>query len=153
MITLALFQKMVADNVAGLIGDENNPKRNFYWEEAPLQSNGEPARGVWLITRPGNIDRTRKGLNLRTTVDFYVAFKDKVKIEKVHQAIRHWLTENRSICELSGSLGTTEYSYSNIRIQPTTTPQNSGVTENGLFVKVASAELIYDDELTNKKGL
>lgn len=145
MITLALFRKMVEEGVAGLIGDETNPKRNFYWEEVPLQSQGQPARGVWLITRPGNIERTRKGLNLRTTVDFYVAFKDKVKIEDVHQAIRRWLIDNRSICELKGNLGTTSYHYSNIRIQPTTTPQNSGATENGLFVKVASAEIIYDD--------
>lgn len=155
MITLALFDRMVSEEVAGLIGDENSPKRNFFWEEAPLTIDGEYSKlasGVWLITRPGNIDSTTKGLNLKTTVDFYVAFKDKIRIEEVHQAIRHWLTKNRYICHLSSRTGdTATYQFSNIRIRPTTTPQNSGVTENGLFIKVASALLVYDDDLTNKR--
>jgi len=155
MITLALFDCMVEEKVADLIGDESDPKRNFFWEEAPLTIDGEYSKlasGVWLITRPGNIDSTSKGLNLKTTVDFYVAFKDKIRIEEVHQSIRHWLTENRYICHLSSRTGdTTTYQFSNIRIRPTTTPQNSGVTENGLFIKVASALLVYDDDLTKQE--
>lgn len=152
MITLALFDRMVEEKVAGLIGGDEDTNRNFFWEEAPLTVDGEYSKlasGVWLITRPGYIDGTKKGLNLKTTVDFYVAFKDKVRIEEVHQTIRHWLTENRYICSLSSRPGDTiNYQFSNIRIQPTTTPQNSGVTENGVFIKVASALLVYDDVLT-----
>lgn len=152
MITLALFEEMIRQKVAGLIGDDDDPKRNFYWEEAPLTNQKDLssiARGVWLVTRPGNIEGTNKGLNLRTTVDFYVAMPDKVQTEQIHQEIRHWLTETRYLCQLSGSLGDTSYQFSNIRIRPTTTAQNSGITENGLIVKVASAELVYDDDLTN----
>lgn len=152
MITLALFQEMVRQKVAGLIGDENSMLRNFYWEEAPLRDPKDInsiARGVWLITRPGNIDQTRKGLNLRTTVDFYVAMPDKVQTEQIHSEIRRWLTKTMYICKLGGSLGDTNYQFSNIRIRPTTTAQNNGVTENGLIVKVASAELVYDDDLQN----
>lgn len=143
MITLALYQKMQQDNVAGLAD-----LGNFYWEEMPLQHDGEPASGVWLITRPGNIENTTRGLNLRSTVDFYVGLEDKVEIENFLAQIRNWVTTNRYFCELSGSIGDTNYHFTNIRIRPTTTPQNSGVTENGIFVKVASAEIIYDDELT-----
>lgn len=146
MITLALYNKMITENVAGLADTGE-----FYWEEAPLQHDGEPASGVWLITRPGNIQNTRRGLNLRSTVDFYVALADKVKIEQTLAAIRDWLTQNRWFCALSGSDGDATYQFSNIRIRPTTTPQNNGVTENGLFVKVASAEVIYDDDLTNQR--
>lgn len=144
MITLALYQKMLADNVAGL-----KDRGNFYWEEMPLQRNGQPAKGVWIITRAGNIDNSRKGLNLRSTVDFYVALADKPQIEQTLAEIRKWITTNRCICRLSGSTGDVNYQFSNIRMQPTTTPQNSGVTENGLFIKVASASVIYDDDLTN----
>lgn len=153
MITLALFDRMVEEQVAGLIGADDAEERNFFWEEAPLTRDGQYdklASGVWLITRPGNIDQTKKGLNLRTTVDFYVAFKNKIRIEEVHQAIRHWLTQNKYICSLRSRPGdTTNYQFSNIRIKPTTTPQNNGITENGLFIKVASALLVYDDDLTN----
>lgn len=152
MITLALFNEMVRQKVAGLVGDEDSMLRNFYWEEAPLTNQKDLssiARGVWLITRPGNIQTTTKGLNLRTTVDFYVAMNDKVETERIHQDIRQWLTKTMYICQLSGSLGDANYQFSNIRIRPTTTAQNSGVTENGLIVKVASAELVYDDDLQN----
>lgn len=140
MITLALFEKMAEENVAGL-----TKNADFFWEEAPLQSNGAPAQGVWLITRGGDSTTSRKGLNLRTTVDFYVAFKNKVKTETVHKLIRDWLTNALGFCELSGSVGGTSYSYCNIRVRPTSTPENAGVTENGLIVKVASVELIYDN--------
>lgn len=150
MITLALFNEITRQGVAGLIGDENDPKRNFYWEEAPLTNQKDLssiARGVWLITRPGNIQQSRKGLNLRTTVDFYVAMADKVETEQILQQIRRWLTKTLYLCELKGDLEGTRYQFSNIRIRPTTTTQNSGITQNGLIVKTASAELIYDDDL------
>lgn len=140
MITLALFKKMTDDGVADLTRN-----KDFFWEEIPLQHDGKPASGVWLITRPGNISNTRKGLNLRTTVDFYVASKNKVKTEQIHQAIRQYLTQNQCFCNLSGSVGNINYQFHNVRIRPATTPQNEGATENDLIVKVASAELVYDE--------
>ena len=142
MITLAIFKKMAEDQVAGLTKDVD-----FFWEEAPLQKNGQPAKGVWLITRGGDVSTTTKGLNLRTTVDFYVAFANKAKAEYTLRAIQEWLRQNLSICTLQGEIDGTEYSYSysNIRIRPTMTPQNEGTTENGLIVKVASALLVYDE--------
>ncbi|MCM1218191.1 MAG: hypothetical protein NC548_27210 [Lachnospiraceae bacterium] len=140
MITLALFEKMAEDGVGGLTRNQD-----FFWEEVPLQHSGNPASGVWLVTRPGNISTTHRGLNLRTTVDFYIATENKVKTEALHDAIRKYLTKNMCFCELSGSVGGISYKYSNIRIRPTTTPQNAGATENNLIVKVASTELVYDE--------
>lgn len=144
MITLALFQKMAEERVAGL-----KPNRNFFWEEAPLQREGRPAHGVWIITRGGDASRSHRKLNLRTTVDFYVAFGNKPKIEKIHAAILDWIVQNRCICELTGQLDDGEdrydWDFRNVRMSPTTTPQNDGITDNGLLVKVASALVIYDD--------
>lgn len=142
MITLALFRKMVEDKVANLTRN-----KDFFWDEVPLQHKGEPASGVWLVTRPGNISSTRKGLNLRTTVDFYIATRNKVHTEELHTAIRKYLTEHKYFCELSGSVGGVNYQLYNVRIRPVTTPQNAGATENNLIVKVASAELVYDEKL------
>lgn len=140
MITLALFEQMAVDGVAGLTKNQG-----FYWEEMPLQSNGSPAQGVWLVTRTGDASRSRKGLNLQTNVDFYVAYKDKVKTEKAQRDILDYFLKNQCFCDLSGSVGSTSYSYSNIRVFPTSTPQNDGVTENGLIVKMASFKLVYDE--------
>lgn len=141
MIVLALFRKMVEEQVAGLVEDEN-----FFWEEAPLQKNGAPAKGVWLVTRSGSLQTSNKGLNMRTTVDFYVAMPNKVQTEQIHQQIREWLTKTLYFCQLKGEEGGVSYNFSNIRIRPTRTPDNLGATKNGLIVKMASAELIYDEE-------
>lgn len=142
MITLGLFEKMAEEKVAGLAKNQN-----FYWEEIPLQKDGSPAQGVWLVTRQGDLSGSNNGLNLRSVVDFYVGFANKVKTESTHLAITRWLLQNKSICELSGSVGGTTYSYRNIRIRQIATPENGGATENGTIVKIASAQLTYD--LTN----
>ena len=139
MITLALLKQMESDEVADLTIDTN-----CFWEQAPLQKDGRPASGVWLVTRGGNASNSPKGYNLRSTVDFYVALANKPKTEAVHQEILEWIIANPCICELSGSIGGITYDYKNIRIRPTTTPQNFVVTENNLVVKIASAEIIYD---------
>lgn len=139
MITLAILQKMAADGVANLVADQN-----FFWEEAPLQKNGEPAQGVWIVTRGGNLNNTPKGLNQRTIADFYIAFNDKTKTETVARDIIDWIRHNLGICELRGVVGDSRYAFANIRIRPTTSPSNQGVTSNGLIVKMTSAELYYD---------
>lgn len=138
MITLALLEQMVQDKVADLTID-----KDLFWEEAPLQKDGKPASGVWLVTRGGNAGDA-KGRNLHTTVDFYVALANKPKTEAVHQRILEWIIANQCFCELSGSVGGTTYAFTNVRVRPTVTPQNFGATENGLIVKIASAEVIYD---------
>lgn len=139
MITLAILKQMAQDQVAGLVVDQN-----FFWEEMPLRRNGEPAQGVWLVTRGGG-ESTRTGLNQHTTVDFYVAFDSKPKTEEVLEEIRKWIQRTPVICELSGSAGNIRYSFENVRIRPATTPQNYGATENGMIVKLASAEIYYDN--------
>lgn len=139
MITLAILQKMAADGVADLQVD-----KNFFWEEAPLQKNGEPAQGVWIVTRGGSLATTPHGLNQRTTADFYVAFNDKTKTEATLRDILTWIRANLGICELSGRVGDNRYRFENIRIRPTASPTNYGTTTNGMIVKLASAEIYYD---------
>lgn len=139
MIALAILQQMASENVAGLTLD-----KDFFWEELPLQKDGNPAQGVWLVTRGGSAVNTPKGINQHSTLDFYVAFSNKAKTEATHAMILGWIRENPTICELSGIVKGGSYSFSNIRIRPTTTPQNYGATENGNIVKFASVDVIYD---------
>lgn len=139
MITLAILEQMEYEEVAGIKVDTN-----AFWEQAPLLKDGKPAQGIWLVTRGGDASNSPKGLNLKSTVDFYVALANKPKTEKVHQQILEWILKNPCICELSGSVGGTTYNYENIRIRPTTTPQNFIVSENGLVIKLASANITYD---------
>lgn len=139
MITIAIFRQMASEQVAGLTSD-----KDFFVEELPLQKDGKPAQGTWLVTRGGSARNTPKGLNQHTTIDFYVAYNNKALEDDIHQQIMAWLRANRVICSLSGSVGGSSYSFSNIRINPATTPQNMGATENGNIVKLASADITYD---------
>ncbi len=147
MITLALFRQMRDDQVADLRGAETDPKRNFYWEEMPVAADGKFPEGVWLVTRGGSAENSPKGLNLHTTVDFYVTFENKTKTEWVQAQILDYILAHKCFCLLEGSVGEISYHFTNVRLKPTQTPQNAGVTTNGLIVKVASVEIVYDKEV------
>ncbi len=137
MITLALLNQMADDRVAGLEADQS-----LFWEELPLQAKGQPAEGVWLVTRGGSSGFN--GRNLHTVVDIYVAYNDKTETAAVEQEIWRWILKNHSFCELKGECGKAKYHFENVRIASTQTPQNMGATKNGAIVKVSSVEIIYN---------
>lgn len=139
MIAIAILKQMAEENVAGLTLD-----KDFFCEELPLQKDGFPAQGVWIVTRGGSSRNTPNGINQHTTLDFYVAFKNKAKTDETHAKISEWVRQNTYICKLSGNVGGTSYDVRNIRIWPTTTPQTFGATENGNIVKFASIDVTFD---------
>ena len=73
-----------------------------------------------------------------------MAYSNRAKAENIQKTILDWIRANSSICELSGTVGGISYSFANIRIRPTTTPQNMGATTNGLLIKMASMDVTYD---------
>ena len=138
MITLAILQQMAHD-ITDLETDQN-----FFWEELPLYHDGTPAEGVWIVTRGGSAINTPNGHNLKCTIDFYVADKNKVHAEAYLAEIADWIRQHRVICDLSGNAGDSSYAFENVRITSTTTPMNNGATTNGNIVKIASANVVYD---------
>lgn len=146
MITIALLRKM-AEDIEDLVLD-----KNLFCEELPVRPDGSFAQGVWAVSRGGSIANNAEGINLNSVIDIYVALGDRIAIETTHRNIAEWANKNRFICELSGSVGGTYYELSNIRIRQTRTPQNSGITENGVLVKVSSLEVFYDSINNNEGG-
>ena len=47
-------------------------------------------------------------------------------------------------------MGGQTMTFYNVRIRPTSTPQNTGATENGDIVKFASIDVIYDTPTINQ---
>lgn len=139
MITLALFQHMAEQKVAGLVADEN-----FFYDEMPMQRDGKPASGVWVITRSGTTGNSSRPLNVRSIADFYIAMSNKATAAAIHAQIMDWVTKTKYICDLSGSVGGVAYHFANVRMRVTATPANVGITENGFLVKMISVQLIYD---------
>lgn len=137
MITAAILIAM-ANDITGLTIDEN-----AFWEELPLQKDGKPAQGLWIVTR-GGYQTNAKGINNRTIADIYVAIPDKTKTEATHEQVSAWIRSHPTICELRGAIGDSRYNFENIRIRPATTPSEYGATANGAIVKLASAEIYFD---------
>lgn len=137
MITAAILKAM-AEDINDLTIDQN-----AFWEELPLHSDGKPADGLWVVTRGAN-QGDAKAINNMTIADFYIALPDKTKTEALHAEIAAWIRGHRTICELSGTIGDSRYSFTNIRIRPATTPSEYGATANGAIVKLASAQIYYD---------
>ena len=140
MITYAIMKAIADAGTAGLTID-----KDFYWEQEPLQANGKPAQGAWLLSRGGSNIDTTKGLNQRVTIDIYVAYNDKTKTEATLKAIADWVRNNRVICELNGTASGSSYAFTNVRITPATTPQNVGLNAtNGQVIKTVSADIVFD---------
>ena len=140
MITYAIMKAIADAGAAGLTID-----KDFYWEQEPLQANGKPAQGAWLLSRGGSNVDTTKGLNQRVTIDIYVAYNDKTKTEATLKAIADWIRNNRIICALNGTASGSSYAFTNIRITPATTPQNVGLNAtNGQVIKTVSADIVFD---------
>lgn len=140
MITYAIMKAIADAGTAGLTID-----KDFYWEQEPLQANGKPAQGAWLLSRGGSNVDTTKGLNQRVTIDIYVAYSDKTKTEATLKAIADWIRNNRVICALNGTASGSSYAFTNIRITPATTPQNVGLNAtNGQVIKTVSADIVFD---------
>lgn len=140
MITYAIMKAIADAGTAGLTID-----KDFYWEQEPLQANGKPAQGAWLLSRGGSNVDTTKGLNQRVTIDIYVAYNDKTKTEATLKAIADWVRNNRVICELNGTASGSSYAFTNVRITPATTPQNVGLNAtNGQVIKTVSADIVFD---------
>lgn len=140
MITYAIMKAIADAGTAGLTID-----KDFYWEQEPLQANGKPAQGAWLLSRGGSNVDTTKGLNQRVTIDIYVAYNDKTQTEATLKAIADWIRNNRVICELNGTASGSSYAFTNVRITPATTPQNVGLNAtNGQVIKTVSADIVFD---------
>lgn len=140
MITYAIMKAIADAGTAGLTID-----KDFYWEQEPLQANGKPAQGAWLLSRGGSNVDTTKGLNQRVTIDIYVAYNDKTQTETTLKAIADWIRNNRVICALNGTASGSSYAFTNVRITPATTPQNVGLNAtNGQVIKTVSADIVFD---------
>lgn len=140
MITYAIMKAIADAGTAGLTID-----KDFYWEQEPLQANGKPAQGAWLLSRGGSNVDTTKGLNQRVTIDIYVAYNDKTTTETTLKAIADWVRNNRVICALNGTVSGSSYAFTNVRITPATTPQNVGLNAtNGQVIKTVSADIVFD---------
>lgn len=137
MVTLHLA-KLLADEGFGTIDTD------LFWEEASLDSQGDPKEGVWVVTRGSAIDRFNSSIQ---AFDIYARYANKITTQQKLQDILDYFWEIQGEnCTLPTVPPYSNIQYTNVRIFPTSSIENAGTDDNGKIVKVISGEIRYRKE-------
>ena len=135
MIALHIL-KLLADNGFGTIDTD------LFFEEAPLDGNGVPKNGIWIVERGSSVNR----FNHQTqNIDIYSRYTNKLTGYKKLEDILDFLTKSfDEVCELPKVPPYSNAVYTNVRITPTGSVENVGVDENNKVVRVISGSVQYE---------
>lgn len=137
MITLSLLQQLENEGFGTIDTD-------LFYEEAPLDSNGNPKEGVWIVSRGSAVTRFNTEIQ---SFDLYSRYKNKITGAKKLYDILDYLKEAySSVCDLPACPPYSESTFKNVRILPTSGVENVGTDENGKVVRVISGEVYYVKE-------
>ena len=125
--------KLLADNGFGTLDTD------IFWEEAPLNAQGKPKDGIWVVERGSVVDR----FNTTTQAfDIYSRYANKLtgasKLEDILAFLKDSYAE---ICTLPKVPPYSLRDYINVQITPTSSVENVGTDELDKVVRVISAEV------------
>lgn len=137
---------MVTLHVAQLLADEGFGilDQDIFWEEAALDSSGNPKEGIWIVTRGASISRFNLDIQ---SFDIYARFANKLTTHSKLQSILDyfWNIQGEN-CTLPTVPPYSEEQYTNVRIFPTSSIENVGSDDQEKIVKVISGEIRYKKE-------
>lgn len=135
MVTLHVL-KLLEDNGFGTIDTD------LFWEEAPLNANGDPAKGVWIVSRAAPLSR----VNVTTQpFDIYARFGNKLETHSILENILHFLQDQYGeTCELPTVTPYSETLYTNVRLTPTSGIERTGTDQQDMIVMSISGQVQYD---------
>ena len=140
MITLHIA-KLLEDEGFGIIDQD------LFWEEMPLDSNGNARDGIWIVTRGSELSR-----NGTRTQDFdiYSRSSNKITGSKKLEDILEYISESYDdICELPTVPPYSLTLYYDVRITPVSGIENVGSDEQDKVVRVISGEVKYNIQKEN----
>jgi hypothetical protein len=113
---------------------------DIFWEDAPLDGNGNPKNGIWIVPR-GNED---KRFTNTQQFDIYSRYTNKLtgsqKLEAISQRIKEAYGET---CELPTVPPHSTTEYYDVMFKPISSIENVGVDEQDKVVRVISAEIQF----------
>lgn len=134
MITLHLAQ-LLADEGFGTLDTD------IFWEDIPLNSNGDPIEGIWVVTRGAPISRFNIAIQ---SFDIYARYANKITTHQKLEAILEYFWELQGVeCDLPAVPPYSTATYTNIRILPTSSVESVGSDEQDKIVKVISGDIRY----------
>ena len=115
---------------------------DIFWEEVPLDANGKPLNGIWVVTRGSALSR------FNTTVqafDIYSRYANKItgalQLEQILERIKEAYGD---VCTLPTVPPYSLTNYDNVRLRPVSGIENVGSDEQDKIVRVISAEVQYN---------
>lgn len=138
---------MIALHILKLLADEGfgTIDTDMFFEEAPLNGQGVPKEGVWIVERGASVTR----FNTQTqNFDIYSRYTSKLTGYQKLEAILEYLQEAYGeVCDLPTVPPYSETEYKNVRITPTSSVENVGTDENNKVVRVISGSVQYERSL------
>lgn len=136
MITLHLCQWLDDEGFGTLDTD-------IFWEEAPLDSRGNPKPGIWVVSRSPAIDRKNIGVQ---NFDIYARYPNKVtSAQKLNDILKRLQEAYGDTCTLPTVPNHSDIVYTNVMIEPTSGVDNVGSDEQENIVKVISGVIHYKE--------
>lgn len=135
MITLSILKEL-ENNGFGTIDTD------LFFEEASLDSKGQPKNGVWIVTRGSAVSRVNVEIQ---SFDLYSRYSNKLTGHQKLESILEWLQEAYGdVCTLPACPPYTTQTYTNVRIFPQSSIESVGFDENNKLVRVISFEVYYN---------
>lgn len=136
---------MIALHILKLLENEGfgTIDTDLFFEEVPLDGNGVPRQGIWIVERGTSVNR----FNTRTqNFDIYSRYTNKLTGYKKLEAILDYLQEAYGeVCTLPAVPPYSSTVYENVRLTPTSSVENVGVDENNKIVRVISGTVQYSN--------
>ena len=137
MVTLHILQ-LLEDEGFGTIDTD------LFWEDIPVDSNGDPKNGVWIVPRGAPVSI------YNTTIqpfDIFSRYSNKVtgskKLEDILEYLKTAFTE---VCELPIVPPYSLTNYYDVTITPESGIENVGSDEQDKVVRVISGKVKYNIE-------
>lgn len=135
MITLSILKELENEGFGTIDTD-------LFFEEASLDSKGNPKNGIWIVTRGSAISRVNVEIQ---SFDIYTRYSNKLTGHQKLQEILEWLQEAYGdVCTLPACPPYTTQTYKNVRIFPTSSIESAGFDENNKLVRVISFEVYFN---------
>lgn len=135
MITLSILKELENEGFGTIDTD-------LFFEEASLDSKGNPKNGIWIVTRGSAVSRVNVEIQ---SFDIYTRYSNKLTGHQKLQEILEWLQEAYGdVCTLPACPPYTTQTYKNVRIFPTSSIESAGFDENNKLVRVISFEVYFN---------
>lgn len=137
---------MITLHIAKLLSDEGfgTLDTDIFWEDAPLDAQGNPKDGVWIVPRGAPVTRFTV---CTQAFDIYSRSSNKVTSSQKLEDILDYLQEAfEEVCELPTVPPHSSTVYYDVMITPVSGIENVGTDEQDKVVRVISGEVKFKKE-------